>query len=136
MREIKFRGMTPNGGWAYGTITVIHHTHRTHFQEIQCGTYISNDIGLPFAYQVRPETVSEFTGLNDKNGAEIYEGDVLKDDDNRVLLIEWHRCGFCFKAITKTNFVYAHDIMQWFEYGLPRPEIIGNIYENPELLQI
>ena len=89
-----------------------------------------------FAFkQENPAVLMDYIGLTDKNGKDIYECDVVKDDYNRVLLVEWRRCGFCFKAITKTNFVWACDIHQWFEYDDPRPEIIGNRYENPEMVE-
>ena len=77
----------------------------------------------------------QFTGLKDKNDKEIYEDDFLKDEYNRILLVEWWQYAFTLKAITKTNFVRANYIIQWF-LGVPfLPEIIGNIYENPELLK-
>ncbi len=78
---------------------------------------------------------SKVTGLTDKNEKEVYEGDFLKDEYNRILLVEWWQYAFTLKAITKTNFVRANYIIQWF-LGVPfLPEIIGNIYENPELLE-
>ena len=131
MREIKFRGKTFSGEWVYGNLAVLRQTIRN----VECGTYISNDAGMPFAYRVIPETIGQYPGLKDKNGKEIYEDDIVKDEYNRVLLVKWRKCGFNFKAITKTNFVWAPDITQWFEYGFTHPEIIGNIHENPELLE-
>ena len=77
----------------------------------------------------------EYISREDINDKEIYEGDVLKDNHGRVLLVEWYKHGFCFKAITKTNFLRARDISQWFEDSEPFPEIIGNIRDNPELLK-
>ena len=73
-------------------------------------------------------------GRKDRNGNEIYRGDVLKDNHGRILLVEWCKYGFSFKALTETNFLRARDINQWFENGGVPPEIIGNIIETPELI--
>lgn len=77
----------------------------------------------------------ECIGRKDKNNIEIYESDILKDNYGRILLVEWYKHGFSFKAITETNFLRAQDISQWFENGERLPEIIGNIYDNPELVE-
>ena len=71
-------------------------------------------------------------GVKDEGGQEMYKGDYLKDDHGRILLVEWYKHGFSFKAVTKTNFLRARDISQWFENVEILPEIIGNIIENPE----
>ncbi|WP_340701648.1 YopX family protein [Brevibacillus borstelensis] len=70
-----------------------------------------------------------FTGLRDKNGKEIYEGDVwLLQGSDTPRVIVWHRYGWWFQypgsAVTKP--------VEWTEDG----EVIGNIYENPELLEV
>lgn len=78
--------------------------------------------------------IMQFIGKTDLNGTEIYEGDVLKDAYGRIMLVEWWKCGFCFKAITETNFLRAMDITQWFEKEEAFPTIIGNCYENPSLI--
>lgn len=78
----------------------------------------------------------QYIELRDKNGKEIYEGDILRDDYGRILLVEWYKSRFSFKAITKTNFFRAQDINQWFVPWIALPEIIGNIYENPELMEV
>ena len=79
--------------------------------------------------------LAEYLNQKDINGVEICEDDILKDDYGRVLLVEWYKHGFVFKAITETNFFRAREISQWFEDGETPPEIIGNARENPELLK-
>ncbi|MEA3457885.1 MAG: YopX family protein [Candidatus Thermoplasmatota archaeon] len=79
--------------------------------------------------------VMQYIGKTDKHNTEIYDGDILRDEYDRILLVVWHNCGFSLKAITETNFIRATNIMDWFEGDTPRPEIIGNKFENPELLQ-
>lgn len=137
MRQIKFRGKSIAKEWHYGLLA-----QSAGFPgQPDEGMYISNSVGAPYAYQVVPESVGEYIGLNDLNGVKIFEGDILKDDHDRILLVAHHRCGFCFKAITKTNFVWACDILQWFEYVkwfeyvTQYPKIIGNATDNPELLE-
>ena len=89
-----------------------------------------------FAFkQQNPAVLIDYIGFEDVNHSEIYECDILRDDWNRRLLVEWNMGGFRFKAITEANFVYA-PVYQWFESFIqsPRPKIIGNVFENPELL--
>lgn len=89
-----------------------------------------------FAFkQQDPAVLLDYIGFEDANDTEIYECDILEDDWNRRLSVEWHRGGFRFKAITETNFTYA-PVYGWFEFTnlFPRPRIIGNAYTHPELL--
>jgi hypothetical protein len=83
-----------------------------------------------FAFkQKNPAVLLQLIGYKDMVNDDICEGDILKDDIGRILLVEWHQGGFTFKAITKTNFVRARRISEWFEWGAA-PKIIGNIYED------
>jgi hypothetical protein len=87
-----------------------------------------------FAFkQKNPAVLLDYTGFEDADGNKIYECDILEDGFNRRLLVEWHRGGFRFKAITETNFMHA-PIATWFEPLTPTPELIGNAYENPEMV--
>ena len=129
MREILFRGKRiDNGEWVYGAYMA--HDYDGH-------TILNQNLGVGTlqGFEVIPETVGQYTGLKDKNGKEIYEGDIV---------IAWSQ-GYQATGEVKQRIdglwlmypAYQHG-KQW---GLcPNPkggttvEIIGNIYENPELM--
>ena len=70
MRTIKFRGKTDSGKWCFGYF----------LHDGQRGRFVITD-GLLEINRVNPDTVGQFTALLDKNGKEIYEGDVLRSDE-------------------------------------------------------
>lgn len=125
-REIKFRGKNLNGDWVYGNLSKL----GSKYKSIEPGFYISNRAGLPFAYHVRPETVGLFTGLKDISGNQIFEGDIVKS---------WYS-----RDTPLTDIVYTTDIVEYeinehtgfagfkIEF-FNECEVIGNIYDNPEL---
>ena len=83
--------------------------------------------------------LQQFTGLHDKNGKEIYEGDILKIDtlDPWILVVECHlaECGYQFTFMNCKANVFKKVGEEEREPPFPEMiEVIGNIYENPELL--
>lgn len=126
MREVLFRGKDVRGAWYYGLLA-----------HIKGGWYISNKAGIATAYEVREETVGQYTGLTDKNGKKIFEGDILPTDLERTYLIVEFRDG-CFMFNCNDGGKDYYDIMlpilpeeqTVYKYG----EVIGNIHDNPELL--
>ncbi|EAF9436753.1 hypothetical protein A6C06_06345 [Listeria monocytogenes] len=123
MREIEFRGQNINGHWAHGNLAII----KEKLDRAEIGAYISNSAGAPFAYQVRPETIGQYTGLKDKNGKKIFEGDVGWDEHNEcygVVKFEEGKFLYVWENIAEDLWEVADSI-----------EIYGNIHENPELLE-
>ena len=107
-REIKFRGKHSNK-WLYGYLL-------KSVDDNKC--YIS--VSLDQFYQVKEETIGQYTGLKDKNGAEIYEGDLILIGEKR------RKVEVIFKD---GSFGYLYNnICVPFQYQ--SPEVIGNIYEN------
>lgn len=123
-RTIKFRGKRlDNGEWVYGYFYTI--------QEIE--HYILQPCALGVLHtEVIPETVGQFTGLFDKNGKEIYEGDIIKGFD--IIIEVWYsEDRACFIAEMKEPQNDMVDILGG--YDTQRMEIIGNIYDNPDLIK-
>lgn len=79
------------------------------------------------------------TGLKDKNGNEIFEGDIVKfsdcDDDVYVTHVVWDKNYACFGVSFSCGFQYYLDYLEEFYTELKDIEVIGNIYENQELLE-
>ncbi len=74
----------------------------------------------------------EWTGLTDKNGKEIYESDRVKDIDGSIFLIEWSEDHLSFQAIPEVKTI--HFVTIGIEHLKPC-EVIGNKFENPELIK-
>ena len=84
-REILFRGMDINGSWHYGLLA-----ESAGLQgQVKEGVYISNKVGAPCAYDIRPETVGQFIGKRDKNNTRIFEGDRLKYESSTKQMISF-----------------------------------------------
>ena len=134
MREILFRGKrTDNGEWVYGYYT----NARYYLDKKEMHIIFEQDVEVyphsEFAggEEVLPETVCQFTGLHDKNGRKIFEGDIVKYSTNKVGIINYGTACFSVQD-TKSRNNPALDII-FADYS--NVEVIGNIYDNPELLE-
>ena len=129
MREILFRGKRKdNGKWAEGYYMDDGYINQP-FTEL--GGRFDDTI------EVDPETVGQYTGLTDKNGKKIFEGDIINAYHNRDLLnvsyVVFDRGEFLCELISG-NFIDCCETLpeQETECGI---QIIGNIHDNPELLK-
>lgn len=139
-REILFRGKrVDNGEWIYGDLLTP--------TDIMDVWEISENTGMGDRYEIDPETVGQFTGLTDKNGTKIFEGDIVctRYSDGKIC------CSgdvqFCYGVYgaewieQKKNkgmvggWGQLHNLRRFDDDIINNIEVIGNIYDNPELLE-
>ncbi len=122
MRQHKYRGKRlDNGEWVEGNLITY---------EDKC--YIQKDfvIGIVVYDEVDPATVGEFTSLQDKNGVDIYEGDIVTD--GTPAYIEFNDgCFFIVWPHLKTSCSSGRG---YLFREIQNIEVVGNIYETPELI--
>lgn len=123
MREIKFRAkeIGSEGKWRVGDLHITATKPHIH--------------SLSNKYLIKIETIGQFTGLNDENGKEIYEGDIVRyslDDRKDVGYIGFHTRSASFRVIAEHTDFGIGNRGELHELNL---EVIGNIHDNPELLK-
>ena len=139
MREILFRGRDHAGMWHYGGFR--------HFVEDCFGRSLDkyyivseSDYIHDRYYYVVPETISQFVGRYDKNGAKIWENDIVKlrHSPNRIYQVVWDAESAMFKlkclkySISCNNESYETN---FYNVDSRDVEIVGNIFDNPEILK-
>ena len=129
MREIKFRGFTTYSNknkWVYGYLI-----------GENAISYKTED-GFEITREVDRRSIGQFTGLYDKNGKEIYEGDILLHDYGNYSLIEYREECMAFCRVDANNVGNINGYYNLHEEAwrlcLKHAKVIGNQYENPELL--
>lgn len=111
-------------GFIYGSLVVSHGKYYICIMALcQINSLVDN--GNTTMFEVIPETVGEYTGLKDKNGERIFEGDiVLLKNDEEPYQVAFDEC--CFQAYSH-NVCYVMD--NFYDHDI---EVIGNIHDNPE----
>lgn len=125
-REIKFRGKrTDTGKWVYGYL-------------LQGGDlfFIVESLKAftetPFnECLVNPDTVGQYTGMKDKNGADVWEGDLLRTPEGDIMVVEWQNAQMITRCVRPADPRYINTL----QFAYPVSEVIGNIHDNPELLE-
>lgn len=149
MREILFRGKRKdNGAWVEATSILSARDGKA--KDFYIGAkgdmdlYADTDYNLHgialsdrvLYYLVDPETVGQYTGLTDKNGKKIFEGDILRwvgpDGEGGKVYVEYAEGVFGFLSVECPNTPPV--LFADFEDGNQTLEVIGNIHDNPELL--
>ena len=150
MRTIKFRGKCVAdskhaGQWVYGGYSEPQEDCKQN--EGLITVYLGGSSTCK--YHVIPNTVGQFTGLHDKNGKEIYEGDIVysefEDGSNGSSLVGWNEKQSCFGVMDEYAYrsklegfgypEFQNHVMLAFKRDAKLFEVIGNIHDNPELLK-
>ena len=148
MREILFRGKVinrnpnckyranyQNGDWVYGLVSKMFDSY------FKLPTEMTNENGVS-GIEVDGETVTQYTGLTDMNGTKIFEGDIVKVDDDfetfgkmagEIREVWFKDGGFRLKP-KYPSAIARGDRGYWMEDGSDF-EVIGNVWDNPELIR-
>lgn len=137
-REIKFRGKRiANGEWAYGSLLI--------WADGECTILENSDSSnAVWKREIDPATVGQFTGLCDRYGREIYEGDVINwlsftyggrgfMEEGRV---EWRQSEGCYVVVNRLETKDGRESIHLLIRCTRDIRVVGNIHDNPELLKV
>ena len=127
MREIIFRGKLPSGAWIEGDL-----------RQYPSGAKAIKSTDFTILMEVDPRTVGQYTGLTDKNGTKIFEGDIVHMNSKKFGLsghghVVFRNGGF---AIDDRKRKRLYPFMQNGQYNAGDYRVDCNIYDNPELMEV
>lgn len=143
MREIKFRGKSADGKWCYGDLlrisggTIIYHGSHTESEGLPSNEDVAVELMMDEVTVCIPSTIGQFTGYQDYYDNDIYEGDILycktikesiATDKHAFREVVFQHGSFRLRDWFATTSMASHIIKAW--------EVVGNIYDNPELVEI
>lgn len=128
MRDILFRGMAVDSKkWVQGYYT---NCHGAELEHNTTGHFI---VEYPDKWhEIYTDTIGQYTGLCDKNGKRIFEGDIVQRNEKETFEIKWDRGGFCLSA--KSSYTESGELFLPL-IRIEEMEVIGNVFENQELLE-
>lgn len=143
MREILFKGKTTkkpigvsfNNTWVEGNL--IKSSGRYYIHPLCNMVSVKNEIGkIIIMHEVQPETICQYTGVNDKDGNKIFENDILiahldeeYADDTTYEQVIWYKSGYCTKEQDSV------DIEPLDDFTTNNFAVCGNIFDNPDLMK-
>jgi uncharacterized phage protein (TIGR01671 family) len=135
-REIKFREKNKDIGWVEGQVAYDLNEDTYIIREVEQDSSYGLEEAMLFAimwYRVDKETIGQYTGLKDENGKEIYRGDIVQglfaDQEESEI-----KGQVIYSKGQASYIVIASNNDEWELGYLDNLEVIGNIYDNPELL--